>query len=146
MRSFAARFDAVALAIALVAGAVVFIIQEGPVLALLSAASVLVVGLVAETILHRLKRSADTLTREWHAPLTRHQAEVALLVSEGLTNKEIAARLGIGERGAEANVFTILNKLEFHNRTQIGVWIREKQRHAGPGPSPMTATKKSVPR
>ena len=59
------------------------------------------------------------------APLTRRETEVAALVAEGLTNREIAARLFISERTAESHVEQIRNKLGFHSRTQIAVWFAE---------------------
>jgi non-specific serine/threonine protein kinase len=54
--------------------------------------------------------------------LTRRQQEVAELVAEGLTNKEIAARLVISQRTAEGHVEHILTKLGFTSRTQIAAW------------------------
>jgi non-specific serine/threonine protein kinase len=54
--------------------------------------------------------------------LTPRQREVAALVAEGLTNREIAARLVL-ERGTVANhVEAILQRLGFHHRTQIATW------------------------
>jgi non-specific serine/threonine protein kinase len=54
--------------------------------------------------------------------LTRRQQEVADLVADGLTNKEIAARLVISPRTAETHVDHILTKLGFTSRTQIAAW------------------------
>ncbi|MGX1972372.1 ATP-binding protein [Streptomyces kronopolitis] len=56
------------------------------------------------------------------APLTRREREVAALVAEGLTNKEIAARLTISRRTAEGHVDRILTKMGFTSRTQIAAW------------------------
>jgi len=55
--------------------------------------------------------------------LTRRQLEVARLVAEGLTNKEIAIRLFISERTAEGHVEQICNKLGFNSRVQIAAWL-----------------------
>lgn len=55
--------------------------------------------------------------------LTARQVEVAALVSEGLTNREIANRLGIDERSAEGHVERILLRLGFHSRAQIATWF-----------------------
>lgn len=57
------------------------------------------------------------------ARLTRRETEVAKLVGEGLTNKEIAARLVVSQRTAEAHVEHVLTKLDFRSRAQIAVWI-----------------------
>ncbi|TJZ75985.1 LuxR family transcriptional regulator [Rhodococcus oryzae] len=57
--------------------------------------------------------------------LTRREAEVADLVAEGLTNKEIAATLVISPRTAQGHVEHVLSKLGFTSRTQIAAWIAE---------------------
>ncbi len=54
--------------------------------------------------------------------LTRRQREVAELVSRGLTNREIARRLGINERSAEGHVERIRNRLGFRSRAQVAAW------------------------
>ena len=53
------------------------------------------------------------------ARLTRRERQVADLVAEGLSNKEIAARLVISQRTAESHVEHILTKLNFTNRAQV---------------------------
>jgi DNA-binding CsgD family transcriptional regulator len=60
--------------------------------------------------------------------LTRRQMEIARLVGEGLTNREIAQRLFISERTAEGHVEQIRNKLGFSSRVQIAAWIVENER------------------
>lgn len=47
---------------------------------------------------------------------------MAALVAEGLTNKEIAARLVLSERTAEGHVEHIRDKLGFSTRSQIASW------------------------
>jgi DNA-binding CsgD family transcriptional regulator len=54
--------------------------------------------------------------------LSAREAEVARLVAEGLTNRQIAARLVISERTAGNHVAHILTKLGFTSRTQIAGW------------------------
>ncbi len=54
--------------------------------------------------------------------LTPRQHQVAALVAEGLTNREIASRLGIDERSAEGHVERIRDRLGFRSRTQIAAW------------------------
>ena len=56
-------------------------------------------------------------------PLARREAEVARLVADGLSNKQIGARLFISERTVENHVGSILNKLGFNSRVQIAGWI-----------------------
>jgi DNA-binding CsgD family transcriptional regulator len=54
--------------------------------------------------------------------LTKRQREVADLVSEGLTNRDIAQQLGINERSAEGHVERIRDKLGVRSRSQIAAW------------------------
>ena len=54
--------------------------------------------------------------------LSPREAEVAALVAEGLTNRQIAARLVISERTAQNHVQHILTKLGFATRSQIAAW------------------------
>jgi DNA-binding NarL/FixJ family response regulator len=61
--------------------------------------------------------------------LTRREHEIAELLSEGLSNKEIAARLVIGQRTAETHVEHILGKLGFSSRAQVARWIAEQRAH-----------------
>ncbi|MGI5261674.1 ATP-binding protein [Streptomyces angustmyceticus] len=56
------------------------------------------------------------------ADLTPRERQIAQLVSEGLTNKEIATRLVIAPRTAEGHVQRILTKLGFSSRAQIAAW------------------------
>ncbi|MCY1139246.1 alpha/beta fold hydrolase [Actinoplanes sp. Pm04-4] len=54
--------------------------------------------------------------------LTARQQEVAALVAQGLTNREIATRLHIDERSAEGHVERIRLRLGFRSRAQIAAW------------------------
>lgn len=70
------------------------------------------------------------------APLTAREREVAALIAEGLSNREIAGRLVIAERTAEGHVQSILNKLAFNSRAQVAVWaVEHRVRTARPAPS-----------
>ena len=57
--------------------------------------------------------------------LSRRESEVAELVRDGLSNREIAERLFISERTAEGHVRQIHNKLGFSSRAQIAAWVAE---------------------
>ncbi|MEZ0074204.1 LuxR C-terminal-related transcriptional regulator [Planotetraspora sp. GP83] len=63
-----------------------------------------------------------------HTPLTRRETEIAQLVAEGRSNKDIAASLTIAQRTAEGHIEHILTKLGFHSRTEIADWMRERSR------------------
>jgi DNA-binding CsgD family transcriptional regulator len=55
--------------------------------------------------------------------LGKREVEVARLVADGLSNKQIGARLFISERTVESHVRGILNKLGFNSRAQIAGWM-----------------------
>lgn len=59
----------------------------------------------------RAQELADRLGQAPAAPLTPREREVAKLVAQGLTNREIAARLYLSERTAQNHVQHILTKL-----------------------------------
>src|SRR6267143_3457433 len=54
--------------------------------------------------------------------LSKRELEVAKLVAQGLTNKEIARTLFISQRTAEGHVAQICNKLGFSTRSQVAAW------------------------
>jgi predicted ATPase/DNA-binding CsgD family transcriptional regulator len=55
--------------------------------------------------------------------LTPREQEVAQLIGEGLTNRQVAARLTISQRTAEGHVEKVLTKLGFTSRAQIAAWV-----------------------
>lgn len=54
--------------------------------------------------------------------LTKRQREVAALVTEGLTNREIGRRLWIDERSVEGHLERIRLRLGVRSRAQIAAW------------------------
>jgi len=54
--------------------------------------------------------------------LSRRESEVAELVAEGLTNREIAQKLVISHRTVEGHVEHILDKLGLSRRAQVAQW------------------------
>ncbi len=61
------------------------------------------------------------------APLTKRELEIAGLVAEGLSNREIAERLIIAKRTADSHVEHILAKLGFTSRAQIAAWAERRK-------------------
>ncbi|MCB0129017.1 MAG: helix-turn-helix transcriptional regulator [Caldilineaceae bacterium] len=57
--------------------------------------------------------------------LTGRERQVAMLVAQGKTSREIANQLVISERTAEVHVSNILGKLGFGTRAQIAAWAVE---------------------
>jgi DNA-binding NarL/FixJ family response regulator len=62
--------------------------------------------------------SGDTVA----SPLGKREAEVATLVADGLSNKQIGTRLLISEHTVDTHIRNILNKLGFNSRVQIAAW------------------------
>jgi DNA-binding CsgD family transcriptional regulator len=57
------------------------------------------------------------------AALSPREAEVAELVAQALTNRQIAERLVLSERTVETHVHSILTKLDRRTRTEIATWV-----------------------
>jgi DNA-binding CsgD family transcriptional regulator len=55
-------------------------------------------------------------------PLSAREREVAELVAQALSNRQIAERLVLSERTVESHVRNILGKLGFTTRTEIATW------------------------
>ena len=58
--------------------------------------------------------------------LTPREREVAALIAQGKTSREMADLLVVSERTAEVHVSNILGKLGFTSRAQIAAWAVEK--------------------
>lgn len=58
--------------------------------------------------------------------LTEAEMRVAALVAKTLSNKEIAAQLGISSRTVEMHISRILHKKDFSNRVEIARFIIER--------------------
>jgi non-specific serine/threonine protein kinase len=56
--------------------------------------------------------------------LTARQQEVALLVAQGLTNRDISERLHLSVRTVETHVDNIFSRLGFHNRARLAAWVQ----------------------
>jgi DNA-binding CsgD family transcriptional regulator len=67
-------------------------------------------------------RGWTVTTRRGPRPTLR-ELEVARLVAQGLTNKEIGTRLGIAERTAETHVQRIVTKLDLRGRSHLAAWV-----------------------
>lgn len=121
--------------------------QEGPLVAMAAALSVLVFRLAARPVVDRWapRPQPSGATgfpptppgQPWYHPLTRRESEVALLVAEGLTNREIGEQLHsertvdghVTERGVDAHVQNIMNRLNVNRRAQISAWVTERRPH-----------------
>jgi non-specific serine/threonine protein kinase len=59
-------------------------------------------------------------------PLTPREREVAVLLGQGLSNREIAEALVITDGTAGIHVTHILDKLGFRSRAQVAAWAVER--------------------
>jgi pimeloyl-ACP methyl ester carboxylesterase/DNA-binding CsgD family transcriptional regulator len=77
-----------------------------------------------DALVREIRRFLDLPTRRRTSvpTLTKRQAEVARLVSQGLTNRDIAQQLGIDERSAEGHLERIRVRLGVRSRAQVAAW------------------------
>jgi DNA-binding CsgD family transcriptional regulator len=94
-----------------------------PWLATLAAVAVFCVRLIAGLLWPTPPRSIPSALGGPLVKLSRRELEVAILVSQGLTNKQIARRLFLAERTVDNHVQHILNKLTLQNRAQIAAMV-----------------------
>ena len=86
---------------------------------------------VASGLIRRLATDGIRQRAAEPAALTRRELEIIQLISDGLTNKEIARRLAIGVATTKSHVHNLLAKLGLERRNQAAKWIREQTRDAG---------------
>jgi DNA-binding NarL/FixJ family response regulator len=64
--------------------------------------------------------------KEKFGGLTAREREVAALIAQGKSNREIAETMTVGVTTIETYVTRILNKLDFDSRVQIATWALDK--------------------
>ena len=90
-------------------------------------------SIAAATVQRQDLNSATAVRTGYRAsPLTSREHEVAVLMAQGLSNREIAKRLTISPRTAESHVDHILTKLNLANRTQVVAWMLGRQQPGRP--------------
>jgi DNA-binding NarL/FixJ family response regulator len=70
--------------------------------------------------------SPRRLEKEKFGGLTAREREVAALIAQGKSNREIAEALVVSERTVESHVTNILTKLDFTSRARIAAWAVDK--------------------
>jgi DNA-binding NarL/FixJ family response regulator len=63
---------------------------------------------------------------ETSPPLTERELQVVSLIAEGLSNKQIGARLGLSDKTVKNHISHILAKLNLTARTQVAVLALRK--------------------
>ncbi|RIK40742.1 MAG: hypothetical protein DCC55_14180 [Chloroflexi bacterium] len=71
------------------------------------------------------RMSARRAEAEKFGGLTEREREVAALIAQGKSNREIADSLVVSERTVESHVGNILLKLGFASRAQVAAWVVE---------------------
>jgi DNA-binding CsgD family transcriptional regulator len=89
--------------------------------------------IVTETLSREGRRAAAT---GWGA-LTRAEIEVARLAAEGLTNREIGARLFVSPRTVQTHLSHVFGKLEVASRRELTREMRTRTRSLGQAEVPL---------
>jgi len=79
---------------------------------------------VARLLAERMRQKKNP-SQELVEPLTDREREVLGLLAQGMSNKDIGAKLFITERTARTYVSNILGKLGLASRTQAALWAVE---------------------
>ncbi len=72
--------------------------------------------------LEETRRQSPATPQQAEVSLTRRERQVADLIAQGMSNKDIATTLVISQRTAESHVEHILTKLGFTSRAQVAAW------------------------
>jgi DNA-binding NarL/FixJ family response regulator len=118
---------------ALRAGAAGFLLKDTPPRQLAEAVRTIAAGesLLAPAVTKRLieryvsRPRSDTARRERFAELTERELEVLQLITRGLSNSEVGARLFLSEATVKTHVTRILSKLGVRDRVQAVVLAYE---------------------
>ncbi len=59
--------------------------------------------------------------------MTRREREIIVLIADGLSNKEIAERLGIATHTVKSHVHNVMEKLALHSRLQLARYTHNEE-------------------
>ena len=109
-----------------VAGASGFLLKDASCHEVVSAVRAVASGrsLLGPAVLEELRRrrSRAVMEDELLRTLTGQERRILDMITEGLTNREIAVRLRVGEKTVRNYVSAILAKMGMRNRTEIAVY------------------------
>ena len=84
-------------------------------------AAVATLGELAQQALNEAENLAESEAEATPHPFTPREAEVLGLTAKGLTNKQIAYRLGLSERTIQFHLNSVFNKTGTNSRTEAVV-------------------------
>ncbi len=77
--------------------------------------------------LEQRRQHTTPAPKDTYSPLTRRERQIADLVGQGMSNKDVASALIISQRTAESHVEHILTKLGFSSRAQVAAWTAQQR-------------------
>jgi two-component system response regulator DevR len=77
---------------------------------------------LSETVVKRVKEICDGEPSRGVDSLTEREKEILKLIAEGLTNREIASKVNLGEKTVRNHITTIFMKLDVSHRTQAAIY------------------------
>ncbi len=92
---------------------------------LISSGRIIISPVFAEKFLDEIasaEKADSAKAAETKSRLSKREIEIATLIAEGSTNKEIAQKLFIAESTVKVHVKNALNKLELRNRQQLAAY------------------------
>lgn len=89
--------------------------------------------LLKPSMVHRVTRSLSTADTEdpRFGALSQREREILALIAEGLSNRQIGARLGLAEKTVKNYVSSLLSKLGLERRTQAAILHAERKNRSG---------------
>lgn len=70
--------------------------------------------------------AAESLNASLTEALTERELEVAAALADGLSNKQIAARLNLGANTVKWHIGNMLDKTGTRDRTQLAIWLHQR--------------------
>lgn len=71
---------------------------------------------------HQTGEAPKAESKERFSNTTRREREIAALVAEGLTNRQVAEKLVLSERTVEGHIANLFAKVNVNSRTQLAAW------------------------
>jgi DNA-binding NarL/FixJ family response regulator len=95
---------------------------------------------VTAAVMERLRNGTEEAAHSEMSQLSGQEQRILGLIAEGLTNKEIAARLSLSHKTVKNYVSNILSKLGFRRRSEAAAFAaRQAAQHEPPAPASTNA-------